>query len=304
MPTIQDQNFGVEIEIAGAPRAALAQAVAAAIGGRIAQSHTGSYDATVIHDPQGRSWQLKNDGSIAILNGTNGSELVTPVLSYSDIEMLLAAVRAIKAAGGIPHKSTAIHIHVDGRPHTPKSLSILAKMVFKNEDMIFDALNVLPERRARYTRPMEIDFIEKVARRAPRNDRHLNEYWFGRHNANPEHYEHHRYHGLNLNNLWRDIRTIEFRYFNGSLNPGKIKSYIQFVLALSAKALNARAASHKKISTDNPKFNFRVWLVATLGMNGDEFKTARHYLTKNLVGNSAWRYGRPNATQFLRGEER
>ena len=108
---------------------------------------------------------------------------------------------------------------------------------------------------------------------------------------------------MNLNNCFRDICTVEFRYFNGTLNPTKVCSWVQFCLALSAKALNARSASHKKIPTDNPKFNFRVWLVATLGMKGDEFKLARHYLTKNLTGNSAWRYGRPNTTQRFSGEE-
>ena len=84
------------------------------------------------------------------------------------------------------------------------------------------------------------------------------------------------------------------RYFNASLNPDKIIAYVHLCLALSTKALNARSASHRKIPTDNPKFNFRVWLVATLGMKGNEFKTTRYYLTRNLPGNSAWRYGQPS----------
>jgi len=303
MPTITDQNFGVEIEIAGVDRATLVQAVAEAIGGRVIQNHSGSLDATIIADLQGRQWQLKNDSSIGIVNGVSGSELVTPILQYSDMPVLQNAVRAAKAAGGLAHRSTSMHCHVDARPHTPQSLSILAKMIYKNEDMIFDALNVLPERRARYTRPMEVDFIDKVAKRRPKSMQRLNEYWFGSYNASPERYENHRYHGMNLNNCFRDICTVEFRYFNGTLNPEKVSSWVLFCLALSAKALNARAASHKKIPTDNPKFNFRVWLVATLGMKGDEFKLARHYLTKNLTGNSAWRYGRPNTTQRFTSEE-
>jgi len=107
---------------------------------------------------------------------------------------------------------------------------------------------------------------------------------------------HNRYHGLNFNNIWRSIGTIELRYFNSTLHPGKVKSYVQLCLLLSAKALNARSASHRKIPTDNPKFNFRVWLVSTLGMKGKEFKTARYHLTRYLPGNSAWRYGPPTST--------
>ncbi|MBC8465927.1 hypothetical protein H8D57_02775 [bacterium] len=84
----------------------------------------------------------------------------------------------------------------------------------------------------------------------------------------------------------------------GTLHAGKIKAYVQFCLALSARALNARSASHRKIQTDNPKFNFRVWLVSTLGMKGDEFKTARYHLTRYLPGNSAWRYGPPTVSNI------
>ena len=294
MITLKEQNFGFEIELAGAPRRRIADAVAAGLGGRITATHRAGYDATIVTDQQGREWSIQNDSSIPIINGYKGSEVVTPILTYDDIELLQSVIRKIRAAGAIAHKDCAIHIHVDAATHDSKSLSILAKMVYKNEDMIFDALQVHPDRRRRYTRPMDDEFIDKVARRRPRSKQKLNEMWFGRYNPNPTHYESHRYHGLNLNNLWRSIGTIEVRYFNSTLHAGKVRSYIQLCLAISAKALNARSASHRKIPTDNPKFNFRVWLVSTLGMKGNEFKTARYHLTRYLPGNSAWRYGRPN----------
>ncbi len=293
MATIQEQKFGVEIEVAGAARHRVAQAVAEAIGGTVTTTYRPGFDATVVADPQGREWTIKNDSSIDIVNGHRGSEVVTPVLTYIDIPLLQEVVRKVRSCGASAHRSCAVHIHIDTGPHTPESLSRLAKMVYKNEDLIFDALQVQSDRRYRYTRPMEADFIDKVARRRPRSDRRLNEYWYGRYTPHPEHYHSSRYHGLNFNNRWREIGTVEFRYFNGTLHAGKIKAYVQFCLALSTKALNSRAASHRKIPTDNPKFNFRVWLVATLGMKGNEFKTARYHLTRYLPGNSAWRYGRP-----------
>ncbi|HHE46387.1 MAG TPA: hypothetical protein ENL08_01620 [Bacteroidetes bacterium] len=297
MATIQEQKFGVEIEIAGVARHTIAEAVAEAVEGRITATHDYGYDATVVTDPQGREWKIQNDGSIAIVQGHRGSEIVTPILTWEDIPLLKQVIRQVKATGAIPHRSGSIHVHADGRQHTPKSLSILAKMVYKNEDMIFDALKVLPERRRRYTQPMDNEFIDKVAKRRPKSYKKLNEFYFGRYTPHPQHYSSERYKGLNLVNLWRDICTIEMRYFNASLNPNKIIAYVHLCLALSTKALNAHAASHRKIPTDNPKFNFRVWLVATLGMKGNEFKTTRYYLTRNLPGNSAWRYGRPTTSQ-------
>ena len=295
MITIQEQNFGVEIELAGAPRRAIAEAVATALDARITATHRSGYDATIVTDQQGREWKIMNDSSIPIINGYKGSEIVTPILSYNDIETLQAVVRKVRTTGAsAPSSGCGIHCHVDSQMHTPQSLSRLAKMIYKNEDLIFEALKVHPQRR-RYTRPMNEDFINKVAENRPNTDRTLNEQWFGHYTPHPQRYDSKRYAGLNLNNRWRDLGTIEFRYFNmlGTIHAGKIKAYVQFCLALSARALNARSASHKKIQTDNPKYNFRVWLVSTLGMKGDEFKTARYHLTRYLPGNSAWRYGPP-----------
>ena len=293
MITIQEQKFGVEIEVAGVARDTIAEAVAEGTGGRITDTHRFGFDATIVKDLQGREWKIQTDGSIAVVHGHRGSEIVTPILTWEDIPLLKQVIRNVKATGAIPHRSASIHLHADGRQHTPKSLSILAKMVYKNEDMIFDALKVLPERRRRYTRPMDEEFIDKVAKRKPKSFKKLNEFYFGRYTPHPPHYSQERYKGLNFVNIFRDICTIEMRYFNASLNPDKIIAYVHLCLALSTKALNARSASHRKIPTDNPKFNFRVWLVSTLGMKGDTFKITRYYLTRNLPGNSAWRYGSP-----------
>ncbi len=40
-----------------------------------------------------------------------------------------------------------------------------------------------------------------------------------------------------------------------------------------------------------PKFAMRTWLIR-LGLVGEEFATARNFLTKNLDGDAAFRFGR------------
>ncbi len=82
--------------------------------------------------------------------------------------------------------------------------------------------------------------------------------------------------------------TVEFRLFNGTLHAGKIKAYIQFCLAIGAQALNQSCASRRKTQTTNEKYTFRTWLLR-LGLNGDEFSTARQHLLANLDGCIAWR---------------
>jgi len=57
-------------------------------------------------------------------------------------------------------------------------------------------------------------------------------------------------------------------------------------------AKSIKSASRKTAQEENPKFAFRTWLTR-LGMNGDEFKTARKVLLAKLGGNSSFR--RPKA---------
>lgn len=106
-----------------------------------------------------------------------------------------------------------------------------------------------------------------------------------------KHYDHSRYHLLNLHATFsteRPARTIEFRAFNATLHAGEIKSYIQLCLAVSALALHSKSVSFARPETDNPKYTFRCWLLR-LGFIGEEFETARMHLTKRLPGNAAWR---------------
>lgn len=74
------------------------------------------------------------------------------------------------------------------------------------------------------------------------------------------------------------------------LHAGEVKSYIQLCLAISHQALVQRGASRSKTQSSNEKYTFRTWLLR-LGMIGDEFKTARLHLLKNLEGNIAARSG-------------
>ncbi len=87
---------------------------------------------------------------------------------------------------------------------------------------------------------------------------------------------------------------MEFRWFEATLHAGKIKAYLQFCLGIAAKALNGRAASSRKRDFDpqSAKYDFRVFLLH-LGLIGDEFKTARLHLMKNMPGDAAFKNGRP-----------
>ena len=108
---------------------------------------------------------------------------------------------------------------------------------------------------------------------------------------------HNRYHGVNLNSLF--FRgTIEFRWFQGTIHAGEIKSYIQLVLAIAAKAISAKSSSSRRreFNAASARYDFRVFLLH-LGMIGDEFKTARLHLMKRLGGSAAWKGERRDRAQ-------
>ncbi len=64
--------------------------------------------------------------------------------------------------------------------------------------------------------------------------------------------------------------------------------YIQLSLAITHQALSQSCASRRKTVSTNEKYTFRTWLLR-LGLNGDEFKTARMHLLEHLDGNIAWK---------------
>ncbi len=87
--------------------------------------------------------------------------------------------------------------------------------------------------------------------------------------------------------------TLRFPWFFGGLDGDMAQACTQFIAALCKTAKEKKRVTAKAPDEfENPRFAMRVWLIG-LGMVGDDFKTARKFLLKNLTGNAAWRYGAP-----------
>ena len=284
-------RFGIEVETLGRTRADVARAIQSVVGGSVAHEG-GAYDAWQVTDLRNRVWKAVTDASINAPRDLQ-AEVVSPVLAYEDLDQLQEVVRALRRAGARVDASCGIHIHCDASAFDGRSLANLAKMVYKQEPLIFHALGVSAARQARYTRPVDEALIQRIAERRPTTREQMNATWYGYHNAAPTHYDSTRYRGLNLHSTWYR-GTCEYRYFESTLHAGKIKAYVQFCLAVTAKALNARAATTAKreFSATSAKYDFRCWLLR-LGLIGEEFRTARLHLMANMPGSAAWKNGRP-----------
>jgi hypothetical protein len=289
---VRTQNFGIEIELTGITRAAAARVIAGYF--HTTATHIGgTYDAYTIRDNSDRQWKVVSDASIRCESQTGRTanrnyavEVVSPICSYEDIEIVQEIVRKLRLAGAIANPSCGIHIHINAAPHNVKTLRNIVNIIAAKEDLLYKALEV-EVAREHYCAKTDTRFLDDINRHVPKNLDQLERQWYGGSSERHSHYSKTRYHCLNLHSVFSK-GTIEFRLFNSTTHAGKIKAYIQLCLAISHQALVQRGASHTRTQSTNEKYTFRTWLLR-LGLIGEEFKTARIHLLRNLEGNIAWR---------------
>ena len=292
-------KFGIEIEFTGITREAAAQVVAQHLGGTA--SYTGGYyGIRTVTAPDGRVWKLMSDASIKCQRKEDGRkidaqgeysvELVSPILNYyADITTLQELVRKLRHAGAFTNKSCGIHIHLDGAPHTPRSVRNFINIIASRNDLFYEALQIAPERMS-YCKKMDEYLVSQMNRRKPKTLWQIEDIWYsGYTDSRSNHYHNSRYHFLNLHSFFTGNHTIELRGFNSELHAGKIRSYIVLALALNHQALIQKSAFSRKPQMDNPRFAMRTYL-NRIGFIGEEFKNCREHLTAHLTGSAAWRF--------------
>ena len=300
---MKNQTIGVEIEMNNITREKAAKKAAEFFG-------TGRYEYTAgrngyltwsAWDAQGREWKFQRDVSI---EGPDAEkcEMVTPVLTYGDIETLQRLVRVLRKAGGRSSASRGcgVHIHISGQGHTPQTIRNLVNIMAAHVEQLTQAVRIDRWRQSRYCRTVDPDFLERLNRLKPKTMEELSRCWYNG-ERDTSHYSGTRYRMLNLHSFFNRYHTIEFRLFQfdepsegkqGGLHAGQLKSMIQLCLAMSELAKELRYASPKKQQDENVAYALRCWMLR-LGFIGDEFKTARDYFLRNAEGNCAWRHGRP-----------
>ena len=302
---MKKQTVGVEVEMNSITREKAARLAAEFFGtGRHENTaNRNGYCTWSAWDADGREWKFQRDVSIAGPESEK-CEMVTPILTYADMETLQELVRRLRKEGAKSDatRGCGVHIHIGAKGHTAQTLRNLANIMASHESLLADALALDSGRMHRYCRTVDPNFLDQVNRKKPTTLAGLADIWYGSQNVDygrSQHYNDSRYHMLNLHATFTK-GTVEFRLFQfdapsdgrqNGLHAGQLKSYIQLCLALSQMAKTVRTASPKPQQNENPKYAMRTWLLR-LGFIGDEFKTARELLTKRLDGDAAFRSGR------------
>ena len=302
---MKKQTIGVEVEMNSITRQKAAR-VAAEFFGTGRYEYTAGrngYETWSAWDGEGREWKMQKDVSIAGPDSQK-CELVTPILTYADIELLQELVRRLRKAGAKSDatRGCGVHIHIGAKGHTPQTLRNLANIMASHESLLTESLALDHYRVGRYCRPVDEDFLREVNRKKPQTMAKLADIWYNSQGENyrrDHHYNGSRYHMLNLHATFTK-GTVEFRLFQfdapadgkrNGLHAGQLKAYIQLCLALSQMAKEVRTASPKPQQNENPKYAMRTWLLR-LGFIGEEFATAREVLTRRLAGDASFRHGR------------
>ena len=84
---------------------------------------------------------------------------------------------------------------------------------------------------------------------------------------------------------------LDFAWLPEGSSPEEIRTCMNFITKLCEMAKTQKRVTAKEKETDNDKYAFRCFLLR-LGFIGDEFKSDRKILLKNLSGSSAFRNGK------------
>lgn len=83
---------------------------------------------------------------------------------------------------------------------------------------------------------------------------------------------------------------VSFPWFGDGLNADEVKAYSHFIAALCEMSRNQKRINATEKAVDNEKYAFRCFLLR-LGFIGNEYKTERKILLRNLSGSSAFKGG-------------
>lgn len=292
---LKERRFGCEIEFTGISRDTAARVIARVLGSEKVYKG-GVYNEHHIADCNNRTWKIVRDASIypsVTSNRQNPNyghykcELVTPILEYRDLRILGIIVDSLRAKGAVVNKSCGMHVHVDVRKITAVQLRNIVNIMACREDLLCKALAVEPNRLGRWCRKIETEFANNIngLSRKALTIQTIKNAWYKSTGYSYGHYNQSRYHILNLHSFFEE-KGIEFRLFNLTLESDEVKANIVLALGICCTGCYQKKTRSYNVlrCINNATFEKKdmTSFMNQLGIVGDEFKTVRFNLIKNM----------------------
>lgn len=165
-------------------------------------------------------WSMDYDGSLN--NGAEYKPKDKNHLYYNDESMtqIKEIIALVKVHKGNIRPTCGLHIHVDMKQFNNKEIINIVKAFIRKQDDIIKKFKVLKFRLSEQQK-IHKNIIKKLNVNTIRNikkGKNLTEDFFND-----------RYYLLNIQSL-HEHKTLEFRLFNGTIQPSKIKKYIKWAL--------------------------------------------------------------------------
>lgn len=226
-------QFGAEIEYTGLTRLNSIRIIASAlnVNGYERTFHLSGYAVT---DSEGKKWTVCSDASVTA--EPESCELVTPILSFNDIEKVIAVIEALKNHGAYVDSSCGLHVHVSNE-HMYEVATI--KKLLQHDFTRYDMVYLSTRGFTKWAQPQNENFVRKVSKMTSRSA--IKNLWYETYaptENTDNHYNSSRYHALNLHSLYQG-KGIEFRYFQSTMEADKIFAYIELSIGMLMDAINS-----------------------------------------------------------------
>lgn len=229
-----DVTFGVELEFVDGDSDAIASELHTL--GICSSSRMEGYHSA----GTAGKWKLESDGSVT--SGRRGGELVSPVLTDTPEtwENIAKICEVAKRHGARINTRCGGHVHVgiNNLDHARQRWKRFFRSIAGSEEAIYrfsgGTEGIIRSGHHHYATP-----FANQARQAARSTHQFEDLNGLRSMLTP--YGRDRYQGINLTNLVRGTRpTVEFRYFNGALDPGQIQANVKLAAGIMQASEQAR----------------------------------------------------------------
>lgn len=235
------RTVGVEIEMVGRTRPTIARAVHRVVGGKEPEHLVDQEDDSITREevraPNGSIWRVEDDDSLQAPEKLR-AELCSPVLTATDIGTLKSVVAAVAATGARTNRYCGVHVHIGAADASVEDICRLIDVMIEEEPKLVKDFHCSPHRLRSFSKPMSPGFIGRFRKRRPTTNAELERLWYGR-PSNPswrsDRYHRSRYRGLNLQSYFYRF-TVEFRHFDGTLDPDRIEAYVRRCIDIANRA--------------------------------------------------------------------
>jgi hypothetical protein len=245
-------TFGIELEFVGGDPDAIARELYQK--GICGYSERVGYHARTIPG----KWKLERDGSVS--SGNEGGELVSPILqdtpeTWKNIEQICEVA---KRHGAVINSQCGAHVHIGMEPldTARQRWKRFFKGISSYEECLYrfagGDLGRIRSGHRHYATPFSQRATSTGNSRFTLNDiQDVN-------NLASRASENNRYYGINLTNIYESGKpnTVEFRYFNGSLNEKTIQANVKLangVVIASEKARTGNSESEDSSVSESMK---------------------------------------------------